>query len=483
MEQPQQQQQSSESVPAETGKPILYPKKPPQQQQQKKQAKIDGAGKGGGKDGADAAPRERAAGKGAADAAPGRAGGGGGGGGASSASRAPKGASRLAVFDHLPRKKQLDMDSVESDRLLHPAMVRLGVLFRSGAVYDDDDRVCALYAAFCNVVEDYKTPPNKNLSWDLDKHIRLQVQHLVDCRQLSMSMGNFIKFFRFTISQVDNDATEADTKRTLLDKLDGFIEERVSVAQQNIAKICAASIKDDDVILTFGSSPVVRQILLSSAKEKSFHLVVVDARPLKEALKTVSALSPFVPCTYAPLSCAATCMQQATKVILGASALLSNGSVLAPAGTAMVASLAKFYNVPVIIAAESYKFCEKVQLDSIVFNELGSCSELVAPAVPSPDAAGGGADGDRETGPSPVTWGGYQSAAEASEVNRFPFQVINLRYDITPIDAVSVVATEAGMIPPTSVPVLIRELRLDQTGTNIVYSVSGSVTRYSTEIY
>jgi len=57
--------------------------------------------------------------------------------------------------------------------------------------------------------------------------------------------------------------------------------------------------------------------------------------------------------------------------------LFSNGSVLAPSGTAMVAALAKAQRVPVIFAAESYKFSEKVQLDSIVYNELGNSNELI----------------------------------------------------------------------------------------------------------
>lgn len=297
-----------------------------------------------------------------------------------------------------------------------------------------------------------------------------------------MSMGNFIKFFRFTISQVNNEITEAEAKKWLLDKLDGFIEERVSVAQQNIAKFCANAIKDNDVILTFGSSPVVRQILQSSAKLKTFRLVIVDSRPLKEALKTVAAMSPHVSCTYTPLSCAASVMKETTKVLLGASALLSNGSVLAPAGTAMVASLAKFYNVPVIIAAESYKFCEKVQLDSIVFNEMGTCNELVVlagtpgadPLVTHNSDPCSVEESSAPAGPVPVVWGRYQGASEASETSRFPFQVVNLRYDITPIESVSVVATEAGMIPPTSVPVLIRELRLDQTGPAITSTVRGN---------
>jgi len=37
--------------------------------------------------------------------------------------------------------------------------------------------------------------------------------------------------------------------------------------------------------------------------------------------------------------------------------------------------------------------------------------------------------------------------------------IISLRYDLTPISNISVVATETGLIPPTSIPVLIRELK------------------------
>lgn len=55
---------------------------------------------------------------------------------------------------------------------------------------------------------------------------------------------------------------------------------------------------------------------------------------------------------------------------------------LAPAGTAMIASLAKARDIPVIVACEGYKFTEKVQVDSIVYNELGSPSEI-AIAVPN----------------------------------------------------------------------------------------------------
>ncbi len=159
--------------------------------------------------------------------------------------------------------------------------------------------------------------------------------------------------------------------------------------------------------------------------------------------------------------------------------MLSNGNILAPAGTGMIACLARSKRIPVIFAAESYKFVDKVQLDSIVYNELGNHSELIRPETPqeiqnrieenpisTTDATAG------QPKYVPQEYGGYRGGAEPYTLTSnpaaasldcaiLPYQVINLRYDLTSIRHISVIATESGLIPPTSIPVLIRELRLD----------------------
>ena len=122
------------------------------------------------------------------------------------------------------------------------------------------------------------------------------------------------------------------------------------------------------IIIIIQSSSNTPQVLLSLAKTVSLHVIVVDARPQMAGLQTLKILSRSIHCTYTPLSGAAAAMRNVSRVILGASALLSNGSMIAAAGTAMVAALAKLHRIPVIVAAESYKFCEKVQLDAIVYN-------------------------------------------------------------------------------------------------------------------
>ncbi len=63
---------------------------------------------------------------------------------------------------------------------------------------------------------------------------------------------------------------------------------------------------------------------------------------------------------------------QVTKVLLGAHAVFANGSVMSRVGSSQVALMAKASNVPVLVCCETYKFSERVQTDSFVFNELGT---------------------------------------------------------------------------------------------------------------
>ena len=38
-------------------------------------------------------------------------------------------------------------------------------------------------------------------------------------------------------------------------------------------------------------------------------------------------------------------------------------------------------------------------------------------------------------------------------------RLLNLAYDVTPAEYVTMIVTEVGMLPPTSVPVVLREYR------------------------
>lgn len=62
-------------------------------------------------------------------------------------------------------------------------------------------------------------------------------------------------------------------------------------------------------------------------------------------------------------------------IFIGAHSLLANGHVMSALGTSQMALIASAFNVPVLVVCETYKFTDRVQTDSFVFNELGiSCS-------------------------------------------------------------------------------------------------------------
>ena len=104
---------------------------------------------------------------------------------------------------------------------------------------------------------------------------------------------------------------------------------------------------------------------------------------------------------------------------------MSDGSIWNRVGTANVALLAQAHNIPVLVCAESYKISNRVQLEALTHNEMGA-----PPANPQEDKVG-------------------------DKKNLSP---INLLYDLTPAKFVSGIVTELGIVPPTSVAVLLREL-------------------------
>jgi translation initiation factor eIF-2B subunit delta len=347
----------------------------------------------------------------------------------------------LQLFSHLASFKK-GKDTAAAVGLgpadIHPAIAALGQRYASGDVRGANARAVALLAAFREVVRDYVTPPDKMLSWDLDKRLRPQIQFLIDCRPHSVSMGNAIKFMRNTVAKVPPEMAEAAAKAHICDEIDAFISERMVIAGDSIADHGNRKISDGDVLLTFGSSSLVRQVLTRARRTgKDFRVVVVDSRPVREGRSMAAALSAEgIPVTYILLGAVSYIMREVTKVFLGSSALMANGAVLSRVGTAVVAMMARSYGIPVMFCCETYKFCERVQLDSVVYNELGHPEELLA--------EGG-------------------TAQERADWAAIPaLKLLNLRYDLTPIKYVDLVITEIGIIPPTSVPVLLREMSIDR---------------------
>ena len=324
---------------------------------------------------------------------------------------------------------------------IHPSVVALGLRYAEGVIRGADARAVAMLLAFADVVRDFATPPGEAFARALTKRLNAQFDFLTSCRPHSITMGNAFVHVKQAVSRVAVDLPEDEAKRVVLGVLDEFARTNVMAASDETAAAGAKHICDGDIILTYARSSVVEKaILLAHAEErKSFRVIVIGSRPSKEGVELLKRLAQAgVRCTFGPLASLSYILQgSVTKVFLGAGALLSNGAVLARAGTAMVASMAHVQRIPVMVLAESYKFSERVHLDSVVYNELGDPEDLLLP-----DSY----DGDVAFKDPLADWRDQPS-----------LKLLNLTYDVTQAEYVDMIVTELGNLPPSSVPVIIRE--------------------------
>mmetsp|Transcript_9363 Transcript_9363/g.22980 ORF Transcript_9363/g.22980 Transcript_9363/m.22980 type:complete len:507 (+) Transcript_9363:181-1701(+) len=373
----------------------------------------------------------------------------------------------LDLFSHLPQYKEMpDPYAPEFVQTLHPEVIELGLKYASGEIQGDNERCRSMMQVFLQVLKDYVLPSAESVSktagdspskhrnsggasdGDFRHHFDHQVLKpsfqfwTVNCRPHSVSMGNAFTFLKTAVASLDREVSLKDAKCELEETIERYLQERLEYADRAIAQHALTKIQDGDILLTFGHTEVI-DVLLKSAQEEriDFYVWVVDARPHTEGKRLLRSLREVgIPCGYIQLNALTYVMQQVTKVFLGASALLVNGSIYGRIGTACVALLAKSRHVPVLVCCETYKISNKVQLESITQNELGNPLHLLL----ENDSKANGTSGDGKT----------------KEPKPKNLKAANLLYDVTHDKFVSGIITELGIIPPTSVAVLLREMNM-----------------------
>ncbi|VDP75276.1 unnamed protein product [Echinostoma caproni] len=139
--------------------------------------------------------------------------------------------------------------------------------------------------------------------------------------------------------------------------------------------------------------------------------------------------------------------------IVGADALLNNGYVLARIGTAQVANLiSAIAHAPTLVCAETYKFWERAHSDAFEYNEIGDPDDIWrGPRGPMADPNVG------IPGCGPV-W--CTSTDQLPNLQNWrsnaKLRLLHLVYDVLPPELVTAVVTEKGILPTTSVPVVLR---------------------------
>ncbi|EXJ83794.1 hypothetical protein A1O1_07421 [Capronia coronata CBS 617.96] len=177
------------------------------------------------------------------------------------------------------------------------------------------------------------------------------------------------------------------------------IIDEINAADDEISAAALEQIHPQETIITYSSSLTVQRFLLKAASKRKFTVVHAESYP-NNHLKTHALLtgthdptededslpndSFSKPLTSAgisvimiPDSAVFAVMSRATKVVLDAHAVLTDGSLVAASGSKAVIKAARFHRVPVLVVAPTYKLSPSYPYDPYKMIEYGDAGKVV----------------------------------------------------------------------------------------------------------
>ena len=301
--------------------------------------------------------------------------------------------------DHSNELSSQIKDMIITRDMIHPEVLKLTDSYASYNIVGSTPRCLALIDAFKILVMDYVTPQGTVMNRSLTQYLSHQIDFLIKSRPLSVSMGNFIRWFKQRISVLginsedepqsknNKKKSEKELKLELIEDMETFKNEKILVAQQVIVNTATQHITDNGCVTIYGYSQVLFELFKHAKlnEKKNFKIIVVDSRPLFEGRRFVDDLQQlgFTDVVYSLITSLGYIFDNMSIdcVLLGAHSILSNGFLYSRVGSAALAMTAKYHNIPVIVCCEALKFTNRVQLDSLTFNELADPNDLIDPTM------------------------------------------------------------------------------------------------------
>eukprot|EP00834_Sanchytrium_tribonematis_P002498 NODE_78_length_23230_cov_1.644979.p6 type:complete len:340 gc:universal NODE_78_length_23230_cov_1.644979:1372-2391(+) len=317
---------------------------------------------------------------------------------------APKVASQLPFFSHL-EAPILPL----VDKSINPIIQRIGILMAKYQIIGSNARTIAILNG---ILEWINTAEKSQLTSSLNH----QINFINSCRPLGVSVGNTVRFIKNVVTK----HAKLHSKSEIIESITNYKENRIYKSMDHISMQMQPYFKEEDLFLVYGKSSTVLKVL-NYNKNKRFKVLIVNSEPLNEGqimkkhLDDCGIINEII-----DVSSISSIITMVSKVLLGAHAMLSNGSLISRIGTGIVASTAKLYNIPVIVCCETHKFSDRIYMDGTSWNELGT---------------------------------------EPVNLDKKSFLMVNPMYDIVPAHFLSMICCDIGCIPPTSIPVALREDR------------------------
>ncbi|VDL13927.1 unnamed protein product [Hymenolepis diminuta] len=372
---------------------------------------------------------------------------------------------RISYFQHLSQPDKrinvLDQHQCGAETMIHLAFQRLGFEIDSGRIKGSDLRCMEFVFTTLVLIRDFDwsgvQAVNGSIARAFQIHFDRHVTFLDQCRPLAVTVRDAVHCLKTALNRLDSLKTQEDLASGLIDALSTFVVDQIYKPNLVIVEHVNKIISDGSKICICDSSKVVLRSLIT-AWEKYHHrfaVCIVDSRPRCDGQNTLVELSNVgIPCEFIPISALPAFASTIDLTLIGAHSLLTNGFAIGAIGTAHVANIihAKVGS-PVMVCAETYKFWDRAQSDAFEFNELADPDELWRGERALSEDWKNPKDLEYVVNPEdhPENWRDLSQR----EKDRKNLRLLNLTYDVIPPVLISAVITEMGVIPTTSVSVVL----------------------------
>ncbi|XP_067206408.1 translation initiation factor eIF2B subunit delta isoform X2 [Linepithema humile] len=207
----------------------------------------------------------------------------------------------INLFKHLNYERELSLINIAIvNSNIHPAIVRLGVQYKSKVIVGSNARCVALLAAIKCVVKDFEKPAQADFIRGLEASLQESLAYLRRCRPLAVSMHNAMRHLNWQMTQFSPTLSDEEAKNKLQGVIDTYISEQIQLADKAISITIQSKISNGNVILTYGYSSLIHKILVEAhAAGKQFRVIVVDGRPWLEGKELLRRLAKHgIECSY-----------------------------------------------------------------------------------------------------------------------------------------------------------------------------------------
>jgi translation initiation factor eIF-2B subunit delta len=206
------------------------------------------------------------------------------------------------------------------------------------------------------------------------------------------------------------------------------LKESYDKALWSASEVMAKRIVDGEVLMTNSNSLAVRRLFEILVRNKvKFSVYVLESRPGLEGLILADYLDKLGVETYLIVDSAARFfMKNIDKVVAGAEAVAANGAIVSKVGTSLMALVASEARVRFFAIAPTLKISLETVYGELIKLPEGDWRLLM----------------DEET----------RKSLPEKYVAKAPL------YDVTPPNMIDGVATELGLYPPQSIPILVKTI-------------------------